>query len=291
MRTEAAMRDVIETEDPAAFLDRLDAAAIREETPCGDGTMVWRSWGDGPALALFHGGAGSWRHWARNIEDLARDHRLLIPDLPGLGDSAPLPPPADPDTVATILTQGIDRVLGPDATYDLVGFSFGGMAASCVAARHAARVRSLTIVASGGVGPVGSQVELLKVRHLTGEERVAAHRTNLNRLMIADPAKIDALALMIQEWNTRHSRLKTPMLSASGALRQALAQVDVPVNGIWGSLDAPAKPRAHEREAAFRAMRPDVNFHMIPGAGHWVAYEAAEEFNATLRTMLRRTRP
>ena len=54
---------------------------------------------------------------------------------------------------------------------------------------------------------------------------MAAHRTNLNRLMIADPAKIDALALVIQEWNTRHSRLKTPMLSRSGALQRAMAQV------------------------------------------------------------------
>lgn len=285
------MHDLVATADPAVFLDRLDAAARRYETPCGDGTMVWRSWGAGPALVLFHGGAGSWRHWVRNIEDLSRDYRLLVPDLPGLGESAPLPPPAQPDTVATILTQGLDCVLGVEATYDLVGFSFGGMAATCVAERHGARVRSLTIVASGGVRPVGSQVELLKVRHLTGDERVAAHRTNLNRLMIADPTKIDALALYIQEWNTRHSRLKTPMLSASGALRQALAQVRVPVNGIWGAMDAPAKPRAHEREAALRALRPDVNFHMIPGAGHWVAYEAAAEFNATLWAMLRHTRP
>ena len=46
-----------------------------------------------------------------------------------------------------------------------------------------------------------------------------------------------------------------------------------------------------ENEAALRAIRPDVNFHMIAGVGHWVAYEAPEEFNATLREMLRRTRP
>jgi pimeloyl-ACP methyl ester carboxylesterase len=291
MGNEDAMRDVVATEDPAAFLERLDAAATRRETPCGDGVMVWRSWGEGKVLVLLHGGAGSWRHWAHNIEDLSRDHRLLVPDLPGLGESALLPAPETADTVAALLAQGIDLILGPDATYDLAGFSFGGTAATCLAALHGARVRSLTIIAAGGVGPVGSQVELLKVRHLTGEERIAAHRTNLNRLMIADPAKIDALALTIQEWNTRHSRLKTPLLSASGALRRALAQVHVPVNGIWGEQDAPANPRAREREAALRALRPDVNFHMIAGAGHWVAYEAPEEFNATLRAMLRRTRP
>jgi pimeloyl-ACP methyl ester carboxylesterase len=281
------MRDVVGTDDPAAFLDRLEGLAERSETPCGDGVMVWRSWGDGPVLVLLHGGAGSWRHWAHNIDDLSRDHRLLVPDLPGLGESAMLPEPQTAETVAAILAAGIDRILGPDVTYDLAGFSFGGTAAGCLAARHGPRVRSLTLVCSGGVGPTPNQVELLKVRHLTGQARMAAHRTNLNRLMIADPAKIDALALLIQDWNTRHSRLKTPDLSRGGALRTALAAVHVPVNGIWGGLDPPAAPRAREREAALRALRPDVNFRMIEGAGHWVAYEAGEEFNATLREMLR----
>ena len=286
------MRDVVGLEDPQAFLDRLEAAATRMETPCGDGSMVWRAWGEGPVLVLFHGGAGSWRHWAHNIDDLSRDHRLLVPDLPGLGESAMVPEPETAEAVAEVLAQGIDIILGPDTTYDVVGFSFGGTAASCLAALHGVRVRSLTIVGSSGVGPSGSQVQLLKVRHLTGEERVEAHRTNLNRLMIADRAKIDALALLIQEWNTRHSRLKTPMLSRSGAILKALeATRDVTLNGIWGELDAPANPRAREREAALRALRPDVNFHMIAGAGHWVAYEAPAEFNATLRKMLSRTRP
>jgi len=285
------MRDVVGTEDPAAFLDRLQQAAARTETPCGDRTMVWRSWGEGPVLVLFHGGAGSWRHWAHNIDDLSRDHRLLVPDLPGLGESANLPEPKTAEAVAAILARGIDTILGPDATYDLAGFSFGGTASGCLAALHGARVRSLTLICSGGVGPSANNVELLKVRHLTGEARVAAHRTNLNRLMIADPAKIDALALLIQDWNTRHARLKTPLLSRGGALRTALQAVHVPVNGIWGGLDPPANPRAHEREAALRAIRPNVNFRMIAGAGHWVAYEAPAEFNAILRDMLRRTRP
>ncbi|HET6240181.1 MAG TPA: alpha/beta hydrolase [Acetobacteraceae bacterium] len=286
------MRDVVGTEDPAAFLDRLESAAERTETPCSDGTMVWRSWGAGPVLVLFHGGAGSWRHWAHNIDDLSRDHRLLVPDLPGLGESAMVPRPETAGAVAAVLARGIDLILGPDATYDVAGFSFGGTAASCLAALHGARARSLTIIGSSGVGPSGSQVQLLKVRHLTGEERVAAHRVNLSRLMIADPAKIDTMALLIQDWNTRHSRLKTPMLSRGGAILTALETTrSVTLNGIWGELDAPANPRTRERAAALRAIRPDVNFHMIAGAGHWVAYEAPEEFNATLREMLRRTRP
>lgn len=286
------MNDWIE-QRPEQFLGRLEHAAPRTETPCGDGTMVWRQWGDAhaPVLVLFHGGAGSWRHWAHNIDVLSQTYRLLIPDLPGLGESAFPPVGDDAMAVAQIVADGIDRVLGPNTRYDVAGFSFGGTMATCVGAIHGARVRSVTIIGSSGVGPAGSAVELMKVRHLAGEERVAAHRTNLNRLMIANPDKIDELALAIQEWNTRHSRLKTPSLSRSGALPQALAKVVSPVNGIWGERDAPANPRAPLRIAALRELRPDVDVRMIPGAGHWVAYEAPEQFNEMLLEMLKRTRP
>jgi pimeloyl-ACP methyl ester carboxylesterase len=242
-------------------------------------------------LVLFHGGAGSWRHWAHNIDVLSREYRLLVPDLPGLGESAFPPTGDDAMAVARIVAHGIDVVLGETARYDVAGFSFGGTMSTCIGAIHGARVRSVTIIGSSGVGPSGSAVELLKVRHLAGEERVATHRINLNRLMIADPAKIDDLALAIQEWNTRHSRLKTPTLSRSGALPNALRQVVSPVNGIWGERDAPANPRAPQRVAALRGLRPDADVRMIAGAGHWVAYEAPEQFNAMLLEMLSRTRP
>jgi pimeloyl-ACP methyl ester carboxylesterase len=280
------MNDRIELE-PAAFLSRLEASAWRTETPCGDGTMVWRSWGQGPVLVLFHGGAGSWRHWAHNIDVLSREYRLLVPDLPGLGESAFPPDGDDAMKVAEIVAHGIDIVLGPAERYDVAGFSFGGTMATCIGALHGARVRSVTIIGSSGVGPAGSAVDLMKVRHLTGQERIDAHRTNLNRLMIADASKIDALALEIQEWNTRHSRLKTPTLSRSGALPNALQRVVSPVNGIWGELDAPANPRAPQRVAALRELRPDADVRMIPRAGHWVAYEAPEQFNAMLLEMLK----
>jgi pimeloyl-ACP methyl ester carboxylesterase len=279
-------------EDPETLLDRLDSHAVRTATPCGDGTMVWRTW-NGPApgsqvLVLFHGGAGSWRHWVRNIAALARHYTVVAPDLPGLGDSAFPPNGDDADAVAQVVADGLDAVIGRGTRYHVAGFSFGGTMACCVAAIHGARVRSATIIGSSGVGPPGSAVELLKVRHLQGQERIDTHRINLNRLMIADPDRIDALALAIQDWNTVRSRLKTPTLSRSGALLRALDRIHVPLNGIWGEFDAPANPRAPARVAALRARRPDADVRLIPGAGHWVAYEAPAQVNAMLLEMLQR---
>jgi alpha/beta hydrolase fold len=95
-----------DAEGPVTAVRRLDAEARRAESPCGDGRMVWRSWGDGPALVLLHGGAGSWQHWVRTVPAFSRTHRVLAPDLPGLGESADPPAPPDMTTISAIVAAG-----------------------------------------------------------------------------------------------------------------------------------------------------------------------------------------
>jgi len=274
------------TEDPPAILGSLEDLARRAQTPCGEGRMVWHTWGSGPALVLLHGGTGSWRHWVRNILYFAPRRLVVAADLPGLGESDMPPDATDPWDSAAVLARGLDQVIGPETQYDLAGFSYGGVVGGCLAALDGDRVRSLTIVGSGGIGLPRGRTDLVKVRHLEGDARVEAHRTNLARLMIADAARIDDLALAIQDWNTRHSRLKSPPISRGIFLRDALATVRCRVNGIWGSRDAPSLPDIAAREAALRALRPELRFRVIEGAGHWVAYEAADAFNATLDALL-----
>ena len=269
-----------------AFLDRLDAAAQRWETPCGTGTMAWRGWGDGPAAVLLHGGAGSWRHWARNIAALARTHRVIAPDLPGLGDSARAPEPIASETIAGIVSAGLATVLGAESPYHLVGFSFGGVIAGIVAAHAGPRLRSLTLFGTGGLGPPNRSVELVKLRDLTGEARVAAHRENLLRMMLANPAAVDALALEIQEQNTSRARLNSSPMWISPVLHDALPRVQGPVRGIWGAHEMPDTALLEARIGLLRRARPDAVVEAIPDAGHWAFYEAAERCNALLERIL-----
>ncbi|WP_158931913.1 alpha/beta fold hydrolase [Acidisphaera sp. S103] len=283
------------TEDPQTILDRIQQQATRYETPCGEGKMVWHLWdqsgGTAPVVALFHGGAGSWRHWIRTIPALVPTYRVLVPDLPGLGESDFPPDGDDAFSIAGIVASGIDAIIGNETTYEVVGFSFGGTMAACVGALGGKRVRSVTIIGSSGVGALGSAVKLEKVRHLEGQERHDTHRTNLNRLMIADPAKIDELSIAIQDWNTIRSRLRTPAISRSGAIMKAIDRLQSPLNGMWGELDAPANPKGPERVATLRAHSPQADIRLIPKTGHWAAYESPEIVNPTLLEMLARTRP
>jgi pimeloyl-ACP methyl ester carboxylesterase len=271
-----------------ALLEHLDRAARHWETPCGDGTMVWRGWGDGPVVLLVHGGAGSWRHWARNLAALSVGHTVIAPDLPGLGQSARAPDPISAESVAALVGQGLEQVIGAQAPIHLAGFSYGGVIAGLVAANAGDRVRSLTVIGTGGLGPPNRSVELVRVRDRTGADRVAAHRDNLLRMMLANPASVDALALEIQEQNTKQARLNSGFMWMSRVLHDALPLVRGHVHAFWGEHEMPDRAMLNVRIGLLRQARPDVEIEVIPNAGHWVFYEAAERFNAALLRILAR---
>ncbi|UFN48440.1 alpha/beta fold hydrolase [Roseomonas sp. OT10] len=277
-----------EAASAAEALEQVQMASRRRETPCGAGTMVWHLWGEGPPIVLLHGGAGSWRHWVRNIPALSRSRTVLAADLPGLGESAMPPEPYGPDSLGGIVAAGLTELLPPGAACDLVGFSFGALIAGHVAAAAASSVRSLVLVGAGALGVPRGPIRLERVRDKTGAERRAAHRANLERLMLADPVHVDDLALEIQEWNSSRARVASVPFATSASLSGVLPRVPAPVAAIWGERDAPAAPDLPGRIAALRQARPDASVRIIPGAGHWVAYEAPAAFHATLEAVLPR---
>ncbi|HEV7264282.1 MAG TPA: alpha/beta fold hydrolase [Falsiroseomonas sp.] len=270
------------------ILDELDRAATRIETRCGDGMMVWRVWNAaaGVPLVLLHGGSGSWRHWAKQIPRFAATRCVIAPDLPGLGDSAMPPEPHDPPHSARITAAGLRQVLGGQPA-DLVGFSFGASVAGHVAAELGEAIRSLMLVGAGSLGISRNAVPLEKVRDKTGEARLAAHRFNLHALMISDPARIDELALAIQERNTVLARFRSRGFANAMMLKQALARTAMPLCALWGERDQVAVGHIPERMAAVRDVRPDAMTPTVPGAGHWTMYEAAKAFDAILDSFLR----
>jgi pimeloyl-ACP methyl ester carboxylesterase len=196
------------------------------------------------------------------------------------------PEPWSLEVSADIIAAGLERLIPPDETFDLVGFSVGAMVSGLVAARMKDRCRLLVLVGAGGLGTERASISLEKVRSKQGEARWQAHLANLARLMIADPAHIDAQALAIQEWNTVHSRVSSVEFAETAILRDALPESRAQLKAIWGGSDAVARTTLAERCRILRLIRPDVEIRIIPQAGHWVAYEAADTFNPILVAML-----
>jgi 2-hydroxy-6-oxo-octa-2,4-dienoate hydrolase len=109
--------------------------------------------GDGPPVVLLHGsgpGVSAYANWRLTIPGLARDLRVLAPDLVGFGFTER---PAD---VSYGLRTWTDHVLGfLDALglerASVVGNSFGGAIALSLAAHHPDRVDRLVLMGSVGV--------------------------------------------------------------------------------------------------------------------------------------------
>ena len=55
------------------------------------------------------------------------------------------------------------------------------------------------------------------------------------------------------------------------------------LNFIFGAGDITLDPGIEGIRAHVAAHHPDAGFAVIPDAGHWVQYEAADAFNAALR--------
>lgn len=273
---------------PQAILERLDEQADRHHTPCGDGHMVWREWGAGPALVLLHGGYGSWRHWVRNIDYFKQFRRVLVPDIPGLGDSDDAPDPT-PEGIGKEVALGLESLVQPVERLDVVGFSFGSLIGTHAAVHYPSPLTSLTLVGAGALGLPRADVILHRTDHAMEEvERQALHRLNLGLLMIADPEKIDDLAVTIQHINVGLARVKSRRFAKTASMTEALRLIRPErLHIIWGERDAVAAGHFSEREALLRAVRSDLSFKIIERAGHWVSYEDADAFNAYLDGLLR----
>jgi len=250
--------------------------------------MVWRIWGQGPPLALLHGGYGSWTHWIRNVELLGGRYRVLVPDLPGLGESDLPPEPERPEKIAEIVASGLLSLMTASEIADIAGFSFGGLIGGLVAEQIGARARTLVLVGSGGLGiRRGVPIELVTWRDLPDEAaRHAAHLENLAILMIADRANIDELAVHLQIDNATRARLRSRALSRVPALPAAIPRMSAKLHGLWGERDITAQGVLGEIRRLLQSLQSGAGFTVVPAAGHWVQYEAAMAFNAALTRLL-----
>lgn len=272
---------------PANIIADLDACATRFETPCGNGQMIWRRWGEGEPLVLLHGGSGSWMHWIKTIPAYLDRYEVWAPDLPGLGDSAMPPEPLTPAPCGAMVAAGLRDVLGTRRAH-LVCFSFGCHVGTFAAAELGRQVRSFTLSGSAALGLPHIRADFAKEHsRMTPAERTEVHRGNLHILMIADAARIDDLAIHIQADNIAKARFRSRPFATTDDIKRTLHHVVAPVGAVWGDHDQICKVGGVEaRFAAIRESHPDLVARVVHDAGHWAMYEQPGAFNAALGEVL-----
>jgi len=100
--------------------------------------------GQGSPLVLLHGWPQTWYAWRKIMPELAKSYTVIVPDLPGLGDSAPSEAGYDTLTVAEYIFQLI-RSLGYQQIF-LVGHDLGALVAYAYAVQHREQVQRLVIL-------------------------------------------------------------------------------------------------------------------------------------------------
>ena len=280
----------IQTLTPKDSLNQLASSAQRLKTSFNGGNMIWHCWtSEHPSsstIILLHGGFGSWTHWARVIPGLKKHSTVITADLPGLGDSDDVPLPHSTVQLASIVKQGIDQLLSADKPFHLVGFSFGGMLGSLVAASYDKQCLTFTAVGASGFGDLHYIVDgiVMPTSEMTTQQTQNTHTNNLRLLMFAPLSEIDSFSLYIHQTNVSRGRIKSRRMSMTDALVKALPHIKARIGGIWGELDSTGGglTAINERANIFRQYQPEAPFDIIDGAGHWVMYEQPQIFTKIL---------
>jgi pimeloyl-ACP methyl ester carboxylesterase len=271
--------------EPIATFQRLgrwtlrSAGLKRREVQGARGDLVWWSGGSGPAVMLLHGSNDLGAGWATVVKPLARGRRLIVPDLPGHGESAPHDGPLP---IAEILA-GIDRIAqeeSPSQPLTLIGNSMGGWLALLYAREHPDRVARV-IVENGA--PVAAGIAKVNMMPKTREEM----RATLNALTGPNaPAFPNYVVddLLRRTPNGSFARVAQTDLRPY-ILDGRLAEVRVPVVLVWGDSDD-LLPMAYAE--ALRSGLPQATLEVIAGCGHVSHRECPDPFVAAVEKALAR---
>ena len=273
MRGGRARRSVAGMDAHRSHLLRDVPLTERRLRPAGAETVVLEG-GQGPSLVLLHGGIECGGPvWAPVVARLAERHRVIVPDLPGLGAS----PPADVIGAAEFarwLTELLE--LTCDEPPVLVAHSLGGSLAARYAAAHGERLRRLVVYGAPGIGPyrmpAGLRVTAVRfalrptARNSERFERRALH--DLDAARERDPGWFAALGAELLT-RAREPGVKRTMrhLIATGTARvpdDALRRIPVPVDLVWGRHDRFVPLRLAEDASA----RLGLALHVVEDAGH-----------------------
>ena len=219
---------------------------------------------------------------------LARDRRVLVPDLPSFGDSDDLPPVADSaeglQAIVSALITSMDAVLGGRRVVDLVGFSYGGVVSANVAAQRGA-VRRLALLGSpGSATPSRRKGEMMRWRNADEAGQNAALRNNLLAHMMHADSNVDALAFRAYAESVKASRYRGRGGAHRVPLNQILAAYIGPVLYLYGEHDVICTPALAQQ--SLMNLKAGRECHIIPGSGHWVQLEGAAASNELLARWL-----
>ena len=253
--------------------------------------------GDGPPMVLMHGGIETGGvYWAPVISRLAESYRLVIPDVPGLGESEPV---ASLDAVVFADWFAALLRLTCDEKPTLISHSLMGSLAARFATQHGDLLAGLMLYGTPGVGPYRIPLGLLVTAI-----RFDLRPTERNNARFADWAFLDKDRTREQdpEWYDSfmaYGLSRGGIPSVKRTMRQLvkagskqisdgeLQRIDIPTALIWGGRDRMVPLRIAELAGS----RFGWPLHVIEDAGHVPHIERPDAFLRAARAALADRQP
>lgn len=217
----------------AAHLDKHSVQA-------GDTRWVYYEGGEGPTIVLLHGFAADKEIWLPLAKLLTPHFHLIIPDLPGWGESSRTEGASyNIDAQAARLDAFVQTLRLPG--FVLVGHSTGGAVAAAYASEHPEHVAGLALVDAYGLksapGAFSRAIEAGQNPFVfddrAGYERAVAQA-------FVQPSKLPGRLVDVLVERNRHDRafitrtfqeLREPAQALS--VQNRLGQLTMPVLGLW----------------------------------------------------------
>lgn len=245
-----------------------------------------------PTIVMVHGFRGT-HHGLQRIVDRLPGYRIIVPDLPGFGDSQPL-------TDGHSITQYVAFLEAFIAHFELatppilLGHSFGSIIASHYAASHPGNIAKLILINPIGApaleGPKAFLTELAIFYYWLGRKLPAklSHAWLANSLIVkimsvsmTKTSHKPTRAYIHDQHLTHFSRFTNPQVvaeafnaSVSHDVREVAGKLTMPTLLIAGDQDD-ITPLA--RQQALVVMIPNGQLKIIENVGHLIHYETADQ--------------
>jgi len=239
--------------------------------------------GRGEPLVVIHGGSEGAVAWMSNVEELAENYTIYVPDLPGFGRSQPI----DGDYYIPELAEFVDefsRSLGLESFY-LMGHSLGGGIVLNYTLRFPHKIKKLVLISSMCLG-----------REIALWVRFLSHRVfcqSLGRAALAILRSVKWLAGKLFapfDFGAPFCKASIHLGSSLTTLKEQttvvvgqLSEILVPTLVVWGAKD-PIVPVRQAYAAA--QLIPDCQLKVFEDCGHSVYREEMREFSRLLTGFL-----